>query len=367
MRLGVGGVRGRPGDVDCEGDVLFERRLQVGLGVLELELARPAASPGVREVHLGHPGQDPEAAVSMVDGVAVGDVELGGDVGVIGERRPRRSAGDRRLLVSARQRPVDRVVGGLGLDLERRRVEEQLGGRVVVDHQLEAHPPHQPVQGPGLGLGGRLGPAVGLRVEVRGGALLVVVPPGREVAVQIDSIGGGDLAIVVVVAQVLAPEPVSGRKREVVAVGVGDDDEPQLAAVDEPGQRPRTQPPHRSAVGPQRAAAATVVVDEQMCQPPHHLRRDPLASMLGGEVDCRRLGSGSGSARVAGHPQGQDRHTADRGSDHDRLHEAAVAAPVGERQHLLVEGLAPVAPGVAADVAGRGRAGAVEVGAVDVV
>jgi hypothetical protein len=53
-----------------------------------------------------------------------------------------------------------------------------------------------------------------------------------EVAVRIDTIDTGDLTVTVVVAQVLAPQPLVV-ERVLVAVGVGDQDEPQFGGLDQ--------------------------------------------------------------------------------------------------------------------------------------
>jgi len=63
-------------------------------------------------------------------------------------------AGSASVPASAR---VDRVVLGVRLDLEARAVEQELGGRVVVDEELEADALEEPGHGLRLGLGGGAG------------------------------------------------------------------------------------------------------------------------------------------------------------------------------------------------------------------
>ena len=214
-------------------------------------------------------------------GVAVGGVELGGDVGVV--------AGHRRLLVVAGHRLVDDVVRGRGAHLPARAVEEQLGGGVVVDEELEAHPPEssssasvsgsEPARARGRS-----------RRGVRRGALVVVAPLGREVAVQVDTVARGDGPVAVVVPQVLAPQPLAGLEGEVVAVGVRDRHEPQLGGLHQPGD-PRV---------------LAVPVEERVHEPTHHLGGDPLAGVLGTEVEHRGTLAVLGLACVLGDLEGQD-------------------------------------------------------------
>ena len=208
----------------------------VVLAVLELEDAAATAARGVRHVELRRPGQGVGGLVEVVVGLAVGRVELGADVRVVGVGRALAVALDRRVRIGAGQGAVDRVVGRVGLDLEADRVEQQLRGRVVVDVHLEADPVDQLLERLRLRLGAGAGAAVGLAREVARRALVVVVPVRREVAVRVDAVlVGRDLPVVVVVAQVLAPEAVVGRERVVVAVRVGDGEEPQLVGVDDLG------------------------------------------------------------------------------------------------------------------------------------
>ena len=63
----------------------------------------------------------------------------------------------------------------------------------------------QAVKSLSLRLGFGRGATVRLTGEYRRGALVVVSPFGREVAIGVDAVSGGDLAIAVVVVQVLAP------------------------------------------------------------------------------------------------------------------------------------------------------------------
>ena len=77
-----------------------------------------------------------------------------------------------------------------------------------------------------------------------------------------------DDAVVVVVAEVLAPQAVAGRERVLVAVRVVDADEPQLARVDE----------RRDLEA--RARRLAVVVDEVVQRAPAGLAGEPLAGVL---------------------------------------------------------------------------------------
>ena len=80
-------------------------------------------------------------------GVPVGGVELGGDVRVV--------ALDGRVLVVAGHGLVDDVVRGRCRDLPAGAVEQQLGGRVVVDEELEADPSDEGLERLRLRLGVR--------------------------------------------------------------------------------------------------------------------------------------------------------------------------------------------------------------------
>jgi hypothetical protein len=97
---------------------------------------------------------------------------------------------------------------------------------VVVDEELRVDALDEHVQRLRLGLGVRARPTVGLVGRVGRGAFVVVAPAVVEVAVEVDAVARRDLAVAVVVAQVLAPQPLAFLEREVVAVGVGDGDDP---------------------------------------------------------------------------------------------------------------------------------------------
>jgi hypothetical protein len=234
-------------------------------------------------------------------GVAVRRVELGRDVRVV--------AGDRRVGVVTGHRLVDDVVGRRRGYLPAGAIEQQLGGRVVVDEELEADAAREAVEPLRLGLGVRAGAAVGLARRVGRGALVVVAPLVGEVAVQVDAVADRDLPVAVVVAQVLAPQPLPGLEGPVVAVGVRDRHEPQLARVHEPADR----------------AIGVVAVEHVVHQPAVHLRRDPLARVLGGEVEHRRLAAVA-LPWVLGHLQGDDPLALVGGAVVDELRDLAVVA-----------------------------------------
>ena len=141
---------------------------------------------------------------------------------------------------------------------------------MVVDEEREVDARHERVQRLGLRLGVGAGPAVGVAERERLGALVVVAPLVGEVAVEVDAVVGVDHAVAVVVAQVLAPEPLVLLEGPVVAVGIGDGKEPQLRRV------------HDAA---QLRVAGRVAVEVVVGEPPHHLRRDPLACVLRAEIE----------------------------------------------------------------------------------
>ncbi len=364
MRHRVGRVGRGLRDVKGEREVLLERVREVGLGVLEVEHRSAAAAGGVGDVHLGRERQRAVLRVRGLVRVAVGRVELGGDVRVVRIRRAGRVAGDRRVGVGARERAVDRVVLGVGLDLEARAVEQQLGGRVVVDEELEADALEEADGGLRLGLGRRAGAAEGLRRRVGRGALVVKAPVAGVVAVGVDAVARRDLPVAVVVVQVLAPLAVAGRERVVVAVGVGDRQDPDLARVDEARDLGGRHARDVVALRVLRRAALAVVVDEEVGQAARLLGGDPLAGVLRGHV--QRGGAGAvgvrGLARVARDAQRDDRLAVDRVADDLALDDVRVL--VGEARVLLVERLARRAARNAADGA---DVRVVEVGPVDVV
>ena len=287
-RVGVIGVVGRLSERERERDVLLELLLDEVLVVREDKLARAVLRQplvvGVdrgRDLAGGHLRREPEGAVLHLHvriGVAVGGVELGGDVRVV--------ARDGRVVVVAGERPIDDIVGRRGGHLVPDAVEQQLGRGVVVDEEVEVDAGEQCVERLRLRLAVGRRPAVGVAHRVGRGALVVVAPVGGEVAVEVDAVAERDLAVAVVVAQVLAPQPIPLGEGEVVPVDVLHREEPQLAGVDEVGDL---------LVGP-------VAVQHVMHEPAHHLGRDPLTRVLGAHVHDR------GTAPVAD-PVGVPRHT----------------------------------------------------------
>ena len=163
-RTRVGGVVGRLGGRERERDVLLELGLHERLVVRELEVrAAVRGFPFVVGIGVRRRGarldlrRVAEGAVLLGHvgvGVAVGGVELGREVRVI--------ARDRRVRVVTGHRLGDHVVGRRRRDLPAGAVEQQLGGRVVVDEELEADAAGEHVQRLRLGLGVRARAAVGL-------------------------------------------------------------------------------------------------------------------------------------------------------------------------------------------------------------
>ena len=164
------------------------------------------------------------------------------------------------------------------------------------------------VQRARLGLRPRAGAAEGLAARVVRRALVVVAPLRREVAVEVDAVARGDLPVAVVVAQVLAPQALAVLEREVVAVGVGDREEPELVLVD--------QPPDRRI--------GVVAVDEVVHEPADHLGRDPLARVLRAEVQDRGLAAVALVARVAAHLERHDVLAVHRAPDAHELRDPPV-------------------------------------------
>ena len=201
--------------------------------------------------------------VGVPSDVSVGDAEVRKLVRVV--------AGHGALGVVARERLVDDVVGRRGVDLPRGAIEQLRPRRVIADQELEPDPAHQAVERPGLGLRSRARPAEGLAGGCGRRSFVVVGPLRREVPVEVDAVAHVGPAVAVVVAQVLAPQPVAGGEAVVIAVGVGDRDEPQLGRVDQLGE----------------FTVAAVAVDHAMGEPADHLRGDPLARVLGPDVEDR--------------------------------------------------------------------------------
>ncbi len=311
-RLGVARVVRRARHVERELHVPLELGLDVGLDVLEHE---PAAGRGGRA--LGRERDRLVRVVHVVVQVTVGGVEV----------RPhaRVRVRDRRVrLLGAGDRAEDRLVRLVGVELPAGRPQQQRAVGVVVLVPGEADPPHEAVERLGLGLGGRAGAAVCLRRRDRARALVVVAPVRRVVAVRVDAVDVVDLAVAVVVAQVLAPQAVGRREGVVVAVGVGDHHEPQLAGVDELGDLLGLEAEHGLAVGAERRALLAVVVQEQAHGAAAGLGGEPLARVLGGRVEDRRPRAVTAVAGVLGHLHRVDRHTADGLADDLQLGDVAV-------------------------------------------
>lgn len=245
-------------------------------------------------------------------------------------------SGDRGLLRGAGQRLVEHVVRAGGGHLPADPVEDEFGGRVVVDAVLEADALLEGVQGLGLGLRAGDGAAVGLTGGERGGALVVVAPLVGEVAVEVDTVTDGDGVVSVDVPQVLAPLAVGGvAVGEVVAVGVGGDHEPQLGGVDD-------------LLDP---LVRLVVVQVVVQQAPGHLRSDPLARVLVGHVQHGRLGAVLGLLRVLGQLDREDVLSLEGLADGDHLGQGGVLLTGAEDLLLDVPGSAvgavdPVGGGV---------------------
>ncbi|GAA3422727.1 hypothetical protein GCM10018952_76750 [Streptosporangium vulgare] len=193
-------------------------------------------------------------------------------------------------------------------------VQQQLGGRVVVEDVGEVDLLGEGVDGHGLRLGLRLRAPVGLARRVVGGALVVVAPLVVEVTVQVDAVGAGELAVAVVVAEVLAPEAVVPGEGVVVAVGVGDRDEPELDGVDQ--------------LGDLGVGAVTVQIVEQ--EPAGHLRGDPLTGVLGGHVEHGLARPVPELPRVLRHLDRGERLSLDRGAEVDDLGDVRLGVRRGD-------------------------------------
>ena len=162
-----------------------------------------------------------------------------------------------------------------------------------------------------LGLGRRAAAVEGLRARLGGRALEVVVPLRRPVAVGVDAVDVGDRAVAVVVVQVLAPEARGGRgEGVVVAVRVGDRDEPQLVLGEQ--------------VLDLVAGRLALVLDDVLEEPALDLGRDPLARVLGGVVDDGRTAAVLLVARVLGDLVGDDVLAQDALADDVGLHDVGV-------------------------------------------
>ena len=215
---GVGGVGGRPGQPQVE----RQRLLELGLDQLFVvgEHKSRARDPLAQ---LRRVGDRARAGLGVVGRLAVGDIQRVG-------RLPRVEARNRRLgAVGAAERHIDRIVGVQRADLPALWVQQPLAEGVEVGLELRLDAVDQARHGAGLGLGGGTAAAVGLIGRVRRRPLVVIAPVLGEVAVGIHAVADGDLPVAVVVAQILAPQPLDV-EGVLVAVGVGRDDEPQLGA-----------------------------------------------------------------------------------------------------------------------------------------
>ena len=326
-RLRVVGVVRGPRHRKRERDVLLELRLDQVLAVGEVEaacavLGQPLVVGDGVGGHLTrrHLRGEAEHAVQLRHvrvGVTVGGVQLRRDVGVV--------AGDRRVRVVTGERDADLVVRRRRRHLPAGAVEQELGRGVIVHEELEADPPDERVHRLRLRLGSRSRPAVGLAAGIGRGTLVVVAPLVGQVAVQVDAVTGRDHTVTIVVPQVLAPQPLVRLKGEVIPVGVRDRDEPQLVAVDQPGD----------------LRVGAVVVDEVMQQAADHLGGDPLTGVLSTEVEHRGLLAVPGLRGVLRELDRGDVLAVDRMAD---AHDLGDARVVGG--HLLELLLEPAGTGV---------------------
>ena len=291
-RAVAGGAR----HVERELHVALELGLHVGLDVLEDEAG---ARAGARRALGGHRDRL-VGPVEVVVHVAVRRVEIGADLRV--ERR------DGRVALHAGDAAEDRLVGGVRVHLPAEGIEQQPAPGVVVLVEREVHAVGQVVDGLRLRLGAGRRAAVGLARGVVARALVVVAPVRVQIAVRVDAVARvADHAVAVVVAQVLAPEAVLRRERVVVAVRVDDEDEPQLARVDELGQLLGGDALDGLAVRTDRGALAAVVVEEQPQLAPVGLAREPLARVLHARVEHRGARAVLVLLRVLGHSHRVDR------------------------------------------------------------
>ena len=179
-----------------------------------------------------------------------------------------------------------------------------------------------------LGLRARARPAVGLVRRVVRRALVVVAPVLREVAVGVDAVAGRDLAVAVVVAQVLAPQAIVV-ERVLVAVGVRHQDEPQLGALQETLDLLVVGPP---------------AVDEVAQQAPVDLGADPLARVLRRRVEHRRARAVRHLARALRDLQRDQLATLVGPAEHLELDELRVLAREAVQLVADAAGLVPRAP-----------------------
>jgi hypothetical protein len=247
-----------------------ERLLELGLDQ-PLVVGEHEAGAGHALAQFGRVRDRPGLLVGVVGRLTVGHVQrVGGLSGV--------EAGDGGVGVGAARRHVDGVVGVKAAGLPALGVQEPLAVGVDVRLEPRLDPVDEALHGLGLRLGRRARAAVRLARGVGRRALVVVTPMGVEVTVRVDTVTHRYLAVAVVVAHVLAPQPlvVVG---ELVAIGVGDEHEPQLG-------RPQ-QTPDLGVVGPPP-------VEEVVQEPAVDLAADPLPGVLQRRVE-------DGWARAVGH------------------------------------------------------------------
>ena len=261
--------------------------------VLDLALAVGEDEAGVL-VPVAQLGRDAQRAVRRVRVVGllpVRRVQVGAD--------PRVVALHGRLLVRARPRDEDRVVGRRRVHLVAERVEQELPERVVADVVLGPRAIEHLVERLRLRLRAGRGSAVGLVRDERGGPLVVVLPVLGEVAVAVHAVEQRDPVVGVagrrhrvVVAEGLPPQPVPLRvERVLVAVGVLDQDEPHLG-------RPEDVHDPRLLLTPS--------LDEPLEQPAVHLAGDPLAGVDRRGVQDRGLAAVGARLLVGGEAERHD-------------------------------------------------------------
>ncbi len=194
-------------------------------------------------------------------------------------------------------------------------------------------------QRPRLRLGGRARTAIGLVGRIRRGALVVVAPVRVEVAVRVDAVADGDLPVAVVVAEVLPPQPVVV-ERVLVAVGIRDDDEPQLAVFEDP---------------PDLLVLRVPAVDEVVQEPAVDLRADPLARVLRRRVQDGRARAVAPVTSALRDLQGDDLAALMRPPQDLELHDLAVV--LRDRVELVADAAGLVPGAEDAEAAGRLQCG----------
>ncbi len=240
---------------------------------------------------------------------------------------------DRGVVQVPGQREVDRVVRRRRTRLPALRVKEPLPGRVPVDVEGEVEAVVEAHDRLRLRLGGRRRPAVRVARRDARGALLVVLPVRRVVAVRVDTVADLGRSVCVVVAQVLPPEAgVRARERVLVAVRIGDDDEPELVLPQELLDLLVAGPP---------------AVHEVLHQPAVDLGRDPLARVLRRRVEDRRLAAVL-LAGVLRDLESDELPALDRAAEDDQLRDARVVPRDRVELRAMAVGTVVVAPDVEA-------------------